>query len=157
MGAADETAIGSVDRNSHHHLTDRDVGELMAQPAGRKGQRSGKRPTVAVVYEDVATGYKCADWFALHGYQATMTPAVHQLERDLKELRPDVIVVGLSSFPTPLHATVPRLKKTCPQVPIIAMMSRPTDHVNGAEPTLAKAFGADVFMCDSLDPPTPLS
>lgn len=129
----------------------------MVQPTGRRGQRSGKRPTVAVVYEDVTSGYKCADWFALHGYQATMTSAVHQLERDLKELRPDVIVVGLSSCPTPLHTTVPRLKRTCPQVPIIAMMSRSTDRVNGSVPALAKAFGADVFMCDSLDPPTPLS
>jgi AmiR/NasT family two-component response regulator len=76
------------------------------------------------VYEDVTTGYKCADWFALHGYQATMTSAVHHLERNLKELRPDVIVVRLSSAPTPLHSTVPRLKMTCPQVPIIAMVDQ---------------------------------
>ena len=129
----------------------------MVQPTGRRGQRSGKRPTVAVVYEDVTSGYKCADWFALHGYQATMTSAVHQLERDLKELRPDVIVIGLSSYPTPLHNTVPRLKLTCPQVPIIALVDHSPDNRGGSAPELARAFGADVFMCDSLDPPTSLS
>lgn len=129
----------------------------MVKPTDRQAQRSAKRPTVAVVYEDVTSGYKCADWFALHGYQATMTSSEHQLERDLKELRPDVIVVGLSSYPTPLHTTVPRLRQTCPQVPIIAMMNPSTDSVDASSPALAKAFGADVFMCDSLDPPPPLS
>ena len=129
----------------------------MEQPTGRSGQRAVKRPTVAVVYEDVTTGYKCADWFALHGYQATMTSAVHHLERNLKELRPDVIVVRLSSAPTPLHSTVPRLKMTCPQVPIIAMVDQSTAARDGVAPDLTKAFGADVFMCDSLDPPSPPS
>lgn len=129
----------------------------MEQPTGRSGQRSRKRRTVAVVYEDVTTGYKCADWFALHGYQATMTSAVHHLERNLKELRPDVIVVRLSSAPTPLHSTVPRLKMTCPQVPIIAMVDQSMDVLDGVAPDPTKAFGADVFMCDSLDPPSPPS
>lgn len=129
----------------------------MVQTTGGKGARSGKRPTVAVIYEDVSSGYRYADWFALHGYQATMTSAVPQLEHHLKELRPDVIVVGLSSFPTPLQTAFPRLKSTCPQVPIIAMLDRATQQANGTVPALAKAFGADVFMCDSLDPPSPLS
>ncbi len=129
----------------------------MKQLMGGRGQRTGKRPTVAVVYEDLTTGYKCADWFALHGYQATMTSAVHHLERNIQELRPDVIVVRLSSVPTPLHTTVPRLKMTCPQVPIIAMLDRSADNRSVDAPDLAKVFGADVFMCDSLDPPSPLS
>ena len=129
----------------------------MVQSMDKNAARSGKRPTVAVIYEDVTSGYRYADWFALHGYQATMTSAVPQLERNLKELRPDVIVVGLSSFSTPLQKAVPRLKRTCPQVPIIAMLDRTTEEANGAFPTLAKAFGADVFMCDSLDPPSPHS
>ncbi|MDR4479943.1 MAG: hypothetical protein R3B37_09410 [Nitrospira sp.] len=129
----------------------------MEQPRSGRGQRTGKRPTVAVVYEDLTTGYKCADWFALHGYQATMTSAVHHLERNMKELRPDVIVVRLSSVPTPLHTTVPRLKMTCPQVPIIAMLDRSADSRSVDAPDLTKVFGADVFMCDSLDPPSPLS
>lgn len=129
----------------------------MEQPRSGRGQRTGKRPTVAVVYEDLTTGYKCADWFALHGYQATMTSAVHHLERNIKELRPDVIVVRLSSVPTPLHTTVPRLKMTCPQVPIIAMLDRSADSRSVDASDLTKVFGADVFMCDSLDPPSPLS
>ena len=129
----------------------------MVRSTGNKGARSGKRPTVAVIYEDVASGYRYADWFALHGYQATMTSAVPQLEHHLKELRPDVIVVGLSSFSTPLHMAVPHLKRTCPQVPISAMLDRTVQQANGAFPALAKPFGADVFMCDSLDPPSPLS
>lgn len=126
----------------------------MVRLTSMMGQRSGRRPKVAVVYEDVTTGYKCADWFALHGYQATLTSAVHQLERNLKELRPDVIVIGFSSAPTPLHATVPRLKTTCPQVPIIAMVTQSVEGGNGSGPDLTKVFGADVFMCDSLDPPS---
>ena len=130
----------------------------MGQPStGGKGARSGKRPTVAVIYEDVTNGYRYADWFALHGYQATMTSAVPHLEHDLQELRPDVIVVGLSSFATPLQTAVPRLKRTCPQVPIIAMLDRAAEEPKGALPALAKEFGGEVFMCDSLDPPSTVS
>ena len=125
----------------------------MVQPNRRHGVRIGKRPTVAVVYDDVTKGYRCADWLALHGYQATMTSTVHPLEQSLKELRPDLIVVGFPSASTPLQATVPRLKMTCPQVPIIAMMERSIAKGVGSAPAFAKAFGADVFMCDSLDPP----
>ncbi|ULA61683.1 MAG: hypothetical protein LZF60_360030 [Nitrospira sp.] len=127
------------------------------QSTSRKPAHSGKRPTVAVIYEDVTSGYRYADWFALHGYQATMTSAVPQLEHHLQELRPDVIVVGLSSFPTSLQKAVPRLKRTCPQVPIIAMLDCATEETNETLPALAKAFGVDVFRCDSLDPPPPVS
>lgn len=123
----------------------------MRQPNERHGVRAGKRPTVAVVYDDVTQGYRCADWLALHGYQATMTSTVHPLEENLKELRPDLIVLGVPSFPTPLQATVPRLKMTCPHVPIIAMMERSI--AKGADPDFPKTFGPDVFRCDSLDPP----
>ena len=125
----------------------------MVQPNRRHGVRIGKRPTVVVVDDDVTKGYRCADWLALHGYQATMTSTVHPLEQSLKELRPDLIVVGFPSASTPLQATVPRLKMTCPQVPIIAMMERSIANGVGSVPASAKAFGADVFMCDSLDPP----
>ncbi len=128
----------------------------MVRPNGGDRGRVGRRPTVVVVYDDVTKGYKCADWLALHGYQATMTSAVHPLEQNLKELRPDLIVVGFSSTPAPLHATVPRLKRTCPQVPIIAMMDSSSAQGADAGPAFAKAFGADVFMCDSLDPPATL-
>ena len=78
----------------------------MVQPNGRPNARVGKRPTVAVVYDDVSKGYRCADWFALHGYQATMTSTVHPLEQNLKELRPDLIVVGFSSILTGLNFIV---------------------------------------------------
>lgn len=125
----------------------------MVHPNGRQGGRVGKRPTVAVVYDDVTKGYRCADWFALHGYQATMTSTVHPLEQSLKELRPDLIVVGFPSTSTPLQATDPRLKMTCQQVPIVAMMERSIAKGVGTAPSWAKAFGADVFMCDSFDPP----
>ncbi len=129
----------------------------MVPSTGGNGARAGRRPTVAVIYEDVTSGYRYADWFALHGYQATMTSAAPQLEHRLQELRPDVIVVGLSSLSTPLQTTVPRLRETCPQVPIIAMLDRASRETNGTSSALAKAFGADVFMCDSLDPPSTLS
>ncbi|MGZ8421644.1 MAG: hypothetical protein ACXW34_01905 [Nitrospira sp.] len=120
------------------------------------GRRPGKRPKVAVVHEDVTAGFRFADWFARHGYQATLTSAVHQLERNLQELHPDVIVVGFSSVPTPFHTTVPRLRTTCPQVPIIAMVDPSVNMLrDGSGADLAKVFGADVFMCHSLDPPSP--
>lgn len=128
----------------------------MLHMAGITGRRIGKRPKVAVVYEDVTTGYRFADWFARHGYQATLTSAVPQLERNLQELHPDIIVVGLSTVPAPLHSTVPRLRITCPQVPIIAMVNQSADTSwDSASSSLAEVFGTDVFMCHSLDPPSP--
>ena len=119
------------------------------------GLRANKRPKVAVVYEDVTTGFRLADWFARHGYQPTLTSAVHHLEVNLHELHPDVIVVGFSSSPPPLHRTVPRLRTTCPQVPIIAMVDQPMSTLQAASKVDGiSAVGGDVFMCHSLDPPT---
>jgi len=116
-------------------------------------RRPVKRPKVAVVYEDVTTGIRFADWFARHGYQATLTSSAHQLEPHLEELHPDVIVIGVSSAPSPLSSTVPWLRTTCPRVPIIAMVDRSVDKLrNGSVSDLAKTFGTDVFMCHSLDP-----
>ena len=118
------------------------------------GKRSGKRPKVAVVYEDITAGFRFADWFAQHGYQAILTSAVHHLERNLQELRPDVIVIGVPPAPSPLHSTVPRLRISCPQVPIIAMVDRSGAMLQiGPKPNHAPVLGADVFMCHSLDPP----
>ena len=119
-------------------------------------QRLNKRPKVAVVYEDVTTGFRLADWFARHGYQPTLTSAVHHLEGNLHELHPDVIVVGFSSSPPSLHSTVPRLRTTCPQVPIIAVVDQPLSTLRAASKVDgANAVGGDVFMCHSLDSPTP--
>ena len=134
----------------------------MAQPMSLRGRQAGRRTKVAVIYEDVTTGFRCADWLAQHGYQATLTSgatsASHQLERNLRELHPDVIVVGVSSIPAPLDKTLPRLTSTCPQIPIIAMMNHPTEPWgNGESPDLPKRISPDVFLCHSLDPPSPLS
>lgn len=119
-------------------------------------RRPVKRPKVAVVYEDVTTGLRFADWFARHGYQATLTSSAHQLEPHLQDLHPDIIVIGFSSAPSPLQSTVPRLRTTWPQVPIIAMVDRSADKLrNGSNSDLAKTFGTDVFMCHSLDPLSP--
>ena len=70
------------------------------------GRRPNKRPKVAVVYEDVTAGFRFADWFAQHGYQATLTPAVHQLERNLQET-PSRCHRGRFFFMLPRHYTVP--------------------------------------------------
>ena len=134
----------------------------MAQPMSLRGRQAGRRTKVAVIYEDVTTGFRCADWLAQHGYQATLTSgatsASHQLERNLRELHPDVIVVGVSSAPAPLERTVPRLKSTCPQVPIIAMVNHPVDlRRNGESPDRITPLSPDVFLCHSLDPPSHLS
>ncbi len=128
----------------------------MTRSTNLTDRRPVKRPKVAVVYEDVTTGLRCADWFARHGYQATLTSSAHQLEPSLQDLHPDVIVIGCSSAPSPLHSTVPRLRTTCPQVPIIAMVDRSADQLrNGSVSDLAKTFGTDVFTCHSLDPLSP--
>lgn len=134
----------------------------MAQPMRPRDRQLNRRTKVAVVYEDVATGFRCADWLAQHGYQATLTSAAtsaaHQLEHNLRELRPDVIVVGVSPVPAPLDRTVPRLKSTCPQVPIIALMNHSADRCrDGRSPHLPKPFSPDVFLCHSLDPLSHLS
>lgn len=121
-------------------------------------QRTARRPKVALVYEDLKAGFRCADRCALHGYQATLSSPDDQLERDLRDLYPDVVVVELPSLPTPLHSTVPRLRSLWPKVPIIAMVDQPLDtRRNGSRLDFVKTFGADVFMCHSLDPPVPLS
>lgn len=118
------------------------------------GQQLGKRTKVAVVYGDVATGYRCADWFALHGYQATLTSGVHQFERDLQELHPDVIVIGFPSGSS-LQQAVPRVRITCPQVPIIAIVNHSGDiRRAGSSSDLMKTFGAGLFMCHAFNPPS---
>jgi hypothetical protein len=119
------------------------------------GQPSGKRTKVAVLYGDVTAGYRFADWFAvLHGYQATLTSAVHQFERDLEELHPDVIVIALPSA-SPFQQAVPRVRSTCPQVPIIAIMNHSVDRWRDRSGSdLMKRFGSDVFMCHAFDPPS---
>ena len=124
----------------------------MTQSLSAMGRRAGKRPKVAVVYDDVTLGFRYADWFAQQGYQATLASGAHQPELNLRELGPDVIVVDFSSPPTRLSRTVPRLKTTCPQVPIIAMVDLSTDLRTGADPDISTPFGDDVFLCRSLDP-----
>lgn len=115
---------------------------------------SGRRTKVAVLYGDVTAGYRFADWFALHGYQATLTSVVHQFERDLEEFHPDVIVIGFQSVP-PFQQAVPRVRSTCPQVPIIAIMDHSVDRWwDGSGSNLMKTFGSDVFMCHAFDPPS---
>lgn len=129
----------------------------MGQPMKRTFRQFGRRTKVAVVYEDVTAGFRWADWLALHGYQATVASAAafaeHQLERDLREFRPDVIVVGTSPLSESLDPTLPRLKSTCPQVPIIAMVKSPTDRRgDGDSLNLPQPLSPDVFFCHSLDP-----
>jgi len=108
---------------------------------------------VAVIHDDLTAGYRCADWFALHGYQATVTSVDRLADGELRELCPDVIVLGVPpETPTVSHA-LPHLRHLCPEVPIIAMVSDSTGYPT--EPNLsalARAFGADVFMCRSLEP-----
>ena len=156
VGAAQGSSIATTAGVRAETRIERQGVIVMVRLTNLTGKRATKRPKVAVVYEDVTTGFRFADWFARHGYQATLTSAMHQLERNLQELHPDFIVVGFSSASTPLHSTVPRLRTTCPQVPIIAMMDPSIDTLrNGSGSELAKPFGADVFMCHSLDPPSP--
>ncbi len=125
----------------------------MVRLTNLRDRSPAKRPKVAVVHEDVSTGFRFADWFAQRGYQPTLTSMVPQLERNLLELHPDVIVVGLSGMPTLLHSTVPRLRTTCPHVPIIAVVEEGlTDWRPGPDSDLINTLGAGVFMCRSLDP-----
>lgn len=130
----------------------------MVRLRDRSNQRTARRPKVAVIYEDLKAGYRCADRCALYGYQATLSFPVDQLECDLRDLHPDVIVVELPSSRVPLQTTLPRLRHLWPKVPIIAMVDQSDDtRRHHFRLDLVKTFGADVFMCHSLDPPAPLS
>lgn len=130
----------------------------MVRVRDMSNQRTAKRPKIAVVYEDLKAGYRCADRCALYGYQATLSLPVDQLERDLRDLDPDVIVIELPSSRTPLQTTLPRLRNLWPKVPIIAMVDQSDDtRRHHSRLDLVKTFGTDVFMCHSLDPPAPLS
>ncbi len=128
----------------------------MARMTSLTGRALTKRLKVAVVYEDVTTGFQLADWFARHGYQPTLTSAGHPLEDHMRDLHPDVIVIGFSFAPPPLHSTVPRLRTTYPQVPIIAMVDQPVSMLQGdSKVDVGHAVGGDVFRCHSLEPPMP--
>jgi hypothetical protein len=154
VGAIDGESIATNGRGTRRTGADQQGAKPMMRTTTLTGRRLSKRPKVAVVYEDVTAGFRLADWFARHGYQPTLTSAVHHLEGNLHELHPDVIVVGFSSAPMPLHSTVPRLRMTCPKVPIIAMVAQSPSTVRDASDVgVGHAVCADVFVCHSLDPP----
>ena len=52
-----------------------------------------KRKKALVLHEDPTAGFKLADWFAEHGYQAILTRTVDDIKPHLGDIRPDVIVV----------------------------------------------------------------
>jgi DNA-binding response OmpR family regulator len=112
-----------------------------------------RHPTVAVLHENLSSGYRCADWFAAHGYQATLT-SLHRLgEQDLRELRPDLIVLGMLSAASQGSQALARVRRLCPQIPIIAMVDDSPaalpDHIPFRS---VRGSGADVFMCRSFEP-----
>ncbi|MCC2640976.1 MAG: putative Transcriptional regulator, CheY-like [Nitrospira sp.] len=103
---------------------------------------------------DVTAGYRFADWFALHGFQATLTSMAQEFERDLVELHPDVIVIGFQSL-SPIQQAVPRVRSSCPQVPIIAIIDNSLDRRGeGSGSAFMKTFCSDLFMCRTFDPPS---
>ncbi|GMV49728.1 MAG: hypothetical protein L6Q34_03255 [Nitrospira sp.] len=127
----------------------------MMPPAQRlTSRRVSRRPKVVVLYEDVVTGFKCADRCALHGYQATLASSPQQAERDLQDLHPDAVIMTFVDPALSRSGAVPRIRSLWPQVPIIAMMpneSRPNEMPRRSGGSIG--IGADVFLCRSLDVP----
>jgi hypothetical protein len=112
-----------------------------------------RNPTVAVVHEDLTVGYRYADWFAARGYQATVTPLQRLTEGPMRELSPDLIIVGMPMVADVGSHAVARLRRFCPCAAIVAMVQKsPTSAAANMAGTFAGALGADVFMCRSLEP-----
>ena len=69
-----------------------------------------KRKKALVLHEDPTAGFKLADWFAEHGYQAILTRTVDDIKPHLGDIRPDVIVVDCPPALTISSDALPRLQ-----------------------------------------------
>jgi len=109
-----------------------------------------KRKKAVVLHEDPTAGFKLADWFAEHGYQAILTRRIDDIQPHLGDIRPDVIVVDCPPALTTTSDALPRLQAVCPTVPIIAMthVGRP-DHESRAINQCKRMLGADIFVCEA--------
>lgn len=111
-----------------------------------------KRKKALVLHEDPTAGFKLADWFADHGYQAILTRTIDDIRPHLGDIRPDVIVVDCPPALTTTSDALPRLQAVCPTVPIIAVthIGRP-DHESRAMNQCKTMLGAGVFVCEAAD------
>lgn len=106
---------------------------------------TSERKRAIVVHEDPTAGYRLADHLAIHGYEAILTRQIEDVQPDLPDIRPDVIVMDL--HPAAKPDALPYLQSVCPLVPIIAMI-RPDRFGRGSRTEeRTKAFGAGVFVC----------
>jgi DNA-binding NtrC family response regulator len=108
-----------------------------------------ERKRVIVVQKDPSIGCRIADWFAMRGYQAILTRSIEDVQPDLPQIHPDVIVFSLDSAGG--SRTLPHLQSMLPYVPIIAMA--PPHNLNRQlwRKEQALAFGAGVFLCGASD------
>lgn len=111
-----------------------------------------KRKKALVLHEDPTAGFKLADWFAEHGYQAILTRRIDDIQPHLRDIRPDVIIVDCPPALTTTSDALPRLQAVCPTVPIIAMthVERP-DYESRAINQCKTILGAGVFVCEAAD------
>jgi len=109
-----------------------------------------KRKKALVLHEDPTAGFKLADWFAEHGYQAILTRTVDDIKPHLGDIRPDVIVVDCPPALTISSDALPRLQAVCPTVPIIAVtrVGR-SDHESRGSNQCKTMLGAGVFVCEA--------
>jgi hypothetical protein len=74
-------------------------------------------------------------------------------EQDLRELRPDLIVLGIPSAASQGLQALARVRRLCPQIPIIAMVDDSPVALPDRIPFgSVRGSGADVFMCRSFEP-----
>ena len=84
-----------------------------------------KRACVLIVDHDLEYGIKLADWLAAHAYQAILVRSLETAINECRELRPQVVCIGLS-FSEPVATLSLRrlfrtIKTTSPHVPVITM------------------------------------
>jgi DNA-binding response OmpR family regulator len=111
-----------------------------------------KRKKALLLHEDPTAGFKLADWFAEHGYQAILSRTIDDIKPHLGDIRPDVIVVDCPPAHTATSDALPRLQAVCPTVPIIAVthIGRP-DPESRATNQCKTMLGAGVFVCEAAD------
>jgi hypothetical protein len=115
------------------------------------------RKKAVVLHEDPCAGscagFKLADWFAVHGYQAILTRRIDDTASSWRD-PPGCHCRGCPPLLTATSDTLPRLQSVCPTVPIIAMthVERP-DYQSRAINRFKIMFGAGVFVCEASTEP----
>lgn len=88
-------------------------------------RQNGGRTCVMIVEQDWDFGVKVADRLAAHGYQPVLVRSVDAAIDELREIRPQAVIVGLQSSKLQSRMNsgevLLMIQTICPLVPVITM------------------------------------